>query len=82
MYNEIKKNLIDNFLLNTYRYHCVKNKQALFDYISERMPFPFVVKHTDKDSIMTLNLGNKVKFDINFHWEIKNDGIYRLIDID
>ena len=65
MYNEIKKNLIDNFLLNTYRYHCVKNKQALFDYISERMPFPFTVKHTDKDSIMTLNMGNKVKFDIS-----------------
>ena len=82
MYNEIKKNLIDNFLLNIYCYHCVKNKQALFDYISECMPFPFIVKHTAKDSIMTINLGNNVKFDINFHWEIKNNGIYRLIDID
>lgn len=81
MFETIKKNLIDNFLLKNYRYHCVRNQQAIFDYIAERFPFPFTVEHNKSISTMTVNMGDNVIFDIDFTWEFRENNTYKLVNI-
>ena len=91
MYEEIKKNIVERFMINHYLWTCWINQNALIKDIQNRIPFN--VKYLDPncsncDSI-ELDLGDNVSININFKWEqrvLKNslgrDFInYRLISI-
>ena len=79
IYDEIKNNMIKNFLNKNYLYVCVSNKHIVFDDMMDRSPFPFTY---DNDcNTMNVALGNRVKITFNFEWESKDDNLYHLIKI-
>ena len=85
MYNEIKQNIIKNFLNKGYLYAYSCKKEPIIDKIIENKLFDTTYNY-DTD-IMTMNLGDNIKIDFNFEWEqsphINNPNIiyYKLINI-
>ena len=80
IYDEIKNNMIKNFLNKNYLWACVSNKQKVFDDMADRSPFPFT--HDNECNTMVVALGNRVKLTFNFEWVKKNDGcLYHLVKI-
>ena len=81
-YNEIKKNIIENFFNKMYKYGCCNNKKFIISDIKERTIFP--CEYDENTDIMTLHLGDGIGIDLKFIWEVRehiNNGLcYRLID--
>lgn len=72
MYETIKSNILKNFLLRNYLWTCIVRKEALFEDMIDRSPFPFNYDY-DKD-ILVINLGDDVNVSFNFKWNIKHNG--------
>ena len=72
MYETIKSNILKNFLLRNYLWTCIVRKEALFEDMVNRSPFPFNYDY-DKD-ILVINLGDDVNVSFNFKWNIKHNG--------
>lgn len=78
-FDVIKANIVNNFLIRNYLWTCVTQKNAVFNDMNERSPFPFNYDY-DND-ILIINLGNNVDVSINFTWELKDNNLVRLIKI-
>ena len=72
MYETIKSNILKNFLLRNYLWTCIVRKEALFEDMVDRSPFPFNYDY-DKD-ILVINLGDDVNVSFNFKWNVKHNG--------
>ena len=88
MYEEIKKNLIINFLNPFYLWACCVNKNSILENIKERCPFKTDIIGDD-GNIIHMNLGDNIILSFNLKWEeriydnnIKNKIVnYRLVSI-
>jgi len=82
MYETVKINILKKFLIRNYLWTCIVRKEALFEDMLERSPFPF---NYDYDSdVLMVNLGNDISILFNFKWDIKHNGTstqYHLINI-
>lgn len=82
MYETVKISILKNFLIRNYLWTCIVRKEALFEDMLERSPFPF---NYDYDSdVLMVNLGNDISILFNFKWDIKHNGTstqYHLINI-
>ena len=72
MYDTIKNNILKNFLLRNYLWTCIVRKEALFEDMVDRSPFPFNYDY-NKD-ILVINLGDGVNVSFNFKWNVKHNG--------
>ena len=72
MYETIKSNILKNFLLRNYLWTCIIRKEALFEDMADRSPFPFNYDY-NKD-ILVINLGDDVNVSFNFKWNVKQNG--------
>ena len=72
MYETIKSNILKNFLLRNYLWTCIVRKEALFEDMVDRSPFPFNYDY-NKD-ILVINLGDDVNVSFNFKWNVKHNG--------
>jgi hypothetical protein len=72
MYNEIKKNIIENFFNRNYRYTVVSCRKRIIDDISERLPF--VVTTNNACDILVIYLGDNISISFALTWEVKNNG--------
>lgn len=85
MYNEIKQNILNNFLNKGYLYACGCKKEPIINKIIENKIFDTTYNY-DTD-IMTMNLGDNVKIDFKFEWGqssyLNNSNIihYKLVKI-
>jgi hypothetical protein len=83
MYDEIKKNIINNFFNTYYLWSCVLTKNTVIGDIKNRCPFE-VETNTDND-ILTMNLGDNIIIDFNLTWEkkvnVNNIVVYKLVNI-
>lgn len=66
MYNEIKQNIIKNFLNKGYLYACGCKKEPIIDKIIENKIFETTYDY--KNDIMTMVLGNGISIDFKFDW--------------
>ena len=66
MYNEIKQNIIKNFLNKRYLYTFGCKKEPIVDNIIENCIF--TTKYDYKNDIMTMDLGDNIKIDFKFEW--------------
>jgi len=66
MYNEIKQNIIKNFLNKGYLYACGCKKEPIINKIIENKIFETTYDY-NKD-IMTMVLGNGISIDFKFDW--------------
>ena len=82
MYETVKNSILKNFLIRNYLWTCIVRKEALFEDMLDRSPFPF---NYDYDSdILMVNLENNISFSFNFKWNIKQNGVskqYHLVKI-
>ena len=69
-YGAVKENIIKNFLNRNYLWTCVTRKEAVFEDMSQRSPFPFEYNY-DNDVLM-VRLGNGINISFNFTWEYNN----------
>ena len=82
MYETVKNNILKNFLIRNYLWTCIVRKEALFEDMLDRSPFPFNYDY-DKDILM-INLGNDINVSFNFKWNTKQNGAsvqYHLVKI-
>lgn len=82
MYETVKNNILKNFLIRNYLWTCIIRKEALFEDMLDRSPFPFNYDYS-KDVLM-INLGDNISCSFNFTWEnspIGENKRYRLIKI-
>jgi hypothetical protein len=82
MYDTIKNNILKNFLNRNYLWTCIVRKEALFEDMTDRSPFPFNYDY-DKDVLM-VNLGNDINVSFNFKWDTHQNGAstqYHLVKI-
>lgn len=81
-YNEIKKNIIENFFNKMYKYGCCNNKMFIISDIQQRSMFP--CKYDEGTDVLTMVLGDGISVDFSFKWEsrehINNGMCYRLVD--
>ena len=70
MYNEIKQNIIKNFLNKGYLYTCGCKKEPIINKIIENGVFPTVYNY--QNDMMTMNLGNGIIIDFKFEWLMSN----------
>lgn len=78
-YSEIKKNVIERFLVPLYKFTMIRQKRIAIKNIEER--FPFKIDYDYETDIMKIYLGDDINIDITFEWEEKeNNGhkVYRL----
>ena len=80
MWEEVKANIVNNFLNKNYRYTCVLNKGIIFKDMKDRFPFPF--ENNNEYTNMKVSLGDNIFININYHWEEKENGAYYLKSID
>ena len=66
-YNEIKKNIIEKFLVPYYRYTSVKMKSLIASDIEKRSWFP--VKFNEETDTLTFDLGDNVIIDIKIEFK-------------
>lgn len=71
-YDAIRENIINNFLVRNYLWTCVSRKEALFNDMKDRSPFPFTYDY-EKD-VLLVCLGNNINISFNFIWEIGEEG--------
>ena len=89
MYEEIKKNIIDRFMVKHYLWSCCASKKALIADMEKRIPFNVRYPNFSDYEKIEMNLGDNVSIMINLKWEqrtVKNSlGVdftnYRLISI-
>ena len=82
MYETIKNNILENFLIRNYLWTSIIRKEALFEDMNNRIPFPFNYDY-DKD-ILVVNLGDDISVSYKFTWENSSYGQstrYHLIKI-
>jgi len=82
MYDTIKNNILKNFLNRNYLWTCIVRKEALFEDMIDRSPFPFNYDY-NKDVLM-VNLGNDINVSFNFKWDTHQNGAstqYHLVKI-
>ena len=82
MYETIKNNILKNFLIRNYLWTCILRKEALFEDMLERSPFPFNYDY-DNDVLM-VNIWNDISILFNFKWDIKHNDTstqYHLVKI-
>ena len=84
MYNEIKKNIINNFLNKNYLYTCGCSKPHIIQNIINNNIFN--TSYNFNNDVMTMSLGNNVVIKFNFIWESYNKQntvtkFYKLINI-
>jgi len=82
MYETVKNSILKNFLIRNYLWTYIVNKEALFEDMLERSPFPFNYDY-DNDVLM-VNIGNDINISFNFIWEESPLGVnkrYHLIKI-
>lgn len=82
MYEVTRNNIIKNFLNRNYLWTCVVRKEAVFEDMVERSPFPFNYDY-DKDILM-VNLGDNINISFTFVWDTGDVGQgprYHLIKI-
>ncbi len=77
MYDEIKKNLIDNFFNRNYLWASLVSKNTIVNFIKEKSVFPIA----GNSDMITMNLGNDISIMFILEWEITKDNRYRLIKI-
>ena len=68
-FNEIKKNIIENFFNKNYKYSCVSVKNAIVNDIKTRSMFGLTYD-IEKD-IMRMDIGDGIEIDFKFEWEEK-----------
>lgn len=78
-YNNVKSNIINNFLIRNYLWTCVSCKKTIFDDMLNRCPFPF--EYNYEDDLLKLNLGDNININVNFTWETRSDNLNHLINI-
>ena len=66
MYNEIKQNIIKNFLNKGYLYSCGYSKESIIGKIIENGIFDTIYDY--KTDMMTMKLGDNISVDFNFEW--------------
>lgn len=66
MYNEIKQNIIENFLNKGYLYSCGYKKESIIGKIIENGIFDTIYDY--KTDVMTMKLGDNINIDFNFEW--------------
>ena len=66
MYNEIKQNIIKNFLNKGYLYSCGCKKEPIINRIIENQIFNTTYNYNN--DVMTMVLGNGISIDFNFEW--------------
>lgn len=71
-YNEIKQNIIENFLNPGFRFSAVQIPSIIIGTIRERSWFP--VTYNEKDNTLTFNIGNNINIDVKCIWEEKPSG--------
>lgn len=79
MYDEIKKNIITNFINRNYRYASVMLKNSVINDIRQRFPFPFTYDY--ETDIMHIKMGNEVNIDLQFTWNYTPHKRYHLVKI-
>ena len=82
MYETVKNSILKNFLIRNYLWTYIVNKEALFEDMLKRSPFPFNYDY-DNDVLM-VNIGNDINISFNFIWEESPLGVnkrYHLIKI-
>jgi hypothetical protein len=77
MYDEIKKNLIDNFFNRNYLWTSLVSKNTIVNFIKEKSLFPIA----GNSDMITMNLGNDISIMFILEWETTKDNRYRLIKI-
>ena len=82
MYEAVKNSILNNFLIRNYLWTCIVRKEALFEDMLNRSPFPFNYDY-DND-VLTFNIADDTSISFNFKWNIKHNGVstqYHLIKI-
>lgn len=80
IYDEIKNNMIKNFLNKNYLWTCVSCKKKVFEDMKDRSPFPFT--YDTECNTMIVALSNRVKLTFNFEWVPKSEEhLYHLVKI-
>jgi len=77
MYDEIKKNIIDNFFNRNYLWTSLISKNTIVNFIKEKSVFPIA----GNGDMITMNLGNDISLMFILEWETTKDNRYRLIKI-
>lgn len=83
MYNEIKKNFIERFVNVHFRYSVVSVKKHVISKMNDISPFEITPVNKDV-SVVSVNLGNDVKFDLNLIWSENPNGkctLYKLVNV-
>lgn len=75
-YNEIKKNIIEKFLVPYYKYTCIKLKNTIIYDISKRSIFP--ISYDNDNLIFELGDGINIVIKIVFEETINKD--FRIVD--
>lgn len=70
MYEEIKSNIIKNFLSPGFLWTCYNDKNSIFERIKNSCIFPIELINNDP-FIIRINLGNDVSININLIFEEK-----------
>ena len=66
MYNEIKQNIIKNFLNKGYLYACGCRKEPIIERIIENGIFTTTYDY--QNDMMTMKLGDNISIDFKFEW--------------
>lgn len=66
MYNEIKKNFIENFINVNFTYSVVSIKKCLIEKMNSISPFK-LIPNEDMSKVV-VDFGDNVKIDLNFIW--------------
>lgn len=79
---QIKKNIIENFLIPYYKYTTIHLINSVIYDVKKRSWFP--CEYDYNTNVMTFNLGNNISIDIKFLWESRKDNIdmYNLINFE
>lgn len=69
MYEEIKKNIIDRFMVKHYLWTCCASRKALIDDMQNRIPFSVRYPNFSDYEKVEMILGDNVSIMINLKWE-------------
>ena len=81
-YNDIKNNIVNNFLIPYYRFTVVRIKECIISDIKRRSWFP--CEYNSQNDILTFNIGNNINIDIHFVFECRtqdtNNNVFYLLN--
>lgn len=69
MYEEIKKNIIDRFMVKNYLWTCCASRNALIADMQNRIPFNIRYPNFSDYEKIEMVLGDNVSIMINLKWE-------------